>query len=549
MDLRSSRTLVLSLFTIFAADCGGVPGAPDTKAAPAGEVAVVADNSAPPTPAPARLIAPLSGSLTGSQQPDLRWAGPPMGLVEICADQACTRPLQVIAGNNNQAQPVRPLEAGVVFWRVRPLMDPLATFTPSWELFVPPGGRAPAVARGLRADVDADGFVDAAVREQDEDVPRDVLHAYRGGAMGLDASTDTPLPLDTSHFGTPVVGVGDVNGDGFGDIAVADGRGVVIYAGSASGVVPTPLTVIPAPAGIEPFLFADALTAGGDVNGDGYADLFVDDGELHVWLYLGSATGSSTTTDWTFDRTGTGRFTRLLTAADLDGDGYSDLVVDDFGPGGTPQGFRVFHGGAAGLESPFAGTLVVRPTLPLGSAGDIDGDGIDDLVTVEGPILALFPGGAGFPPAAPTEVVSVANPPGPIQIGDFDGDGRFDIAATTSTRTSSLFFTDDQLDVYPGGPTGISPTSVLTIPETAVLPNNQLNFGQSLSSGDYGKAGHEDLLVGASAPFPTPIFDGSIGVAFVFPGSATGIQATPESQIQGGPGFALRLTSGAPQWR
>jgi|SRR5579871_987942 len=548
MHTGSWRVAVCSSFLVLVISCGGPPVGPESTGT-ASEIAAVGGPAVAPPSVPARLVAPISGSLTGSRRPELRWVGPPLALVEICADRACTRPRQVMVGVDNRARPIVPLETGVAFWRVRPLADPRASFTPAWELFVPPGGGAPIATRGVRTDLDADGFVDGAVREQEDDVPRDVLHVYRGGAGGLQPTTDTPLTLDTSHFGTPVVGVGDVNGDGFGDLAVADGRGVVIYAGSAAGLVPTPLTVIPAPSGIQAFDFGNGLAAGGDVNGDGYADLFVDDGEFHVWLFLGSASGPATTPAWTFDQTGTGRLTRLLTAADLDGDGFSDLVVDDFGPGGTPQAFRVFHGAATGLESPLAGTLVVRPALPFGSAGDVNGDGIADLVTVEGPSFALFPGGPGFPPAAPTEVVPLAAQPGPIQIGDFNGDGQFDVAATTSTPTSSFFFTDDQIDVYPGNPAGISATSTLTISELSVLPNDQLNFGESLASGDYGQIGHEDLLVGASAPFPTPFFDGSTGEAFVFPGSASGLQATPETSIQGGPGFGLRVTSGAPQWR
>src|SRR5213078_4457406 len=116
-------------------------------------------------------------------------------------------------------------------------------------------------------------------------------------------------------------------------------------------------------------------------------DLFVSDDASRVWLYLGSAAGLAATPAWTLDRSNTGRSAGILTAADLNGDGYGDLVIRDFGPDGTLQGFRVFHGAAGGLEPPDLGTLVVRPEVPFGSAGDVNGDGISDLVTGESTAL------------------------------------------------------------------------------------------------------------------------------------------------------------------
>jgi hypothetical protein len=87
----------------------------------------------------------------------------------------------------------------------------------------------------------------------------------------------------------------------------------------------------------------------------------------------------------------------------------------------------------------------------------------------------------------------------------------------------------------------------VTIVEASVLRDNQLNFGGSLSNGDFDRDGNEELLVGASAPFPTPFFDGSTGMVFVFAGSAPGLQPVPALRIAGGPGFGLRVTSAAPE--
>jgi len=156
---RLLPTLLCSL-----AACQSSPVAGDAPDSP-----VAAQTSALVTPE-ARPLAPLSGSIAGSRQPIFRWIGPPIAVLEICADRACTRPLQVFPGTNGTAHPLAPLPVGVVFWRLlASLENGRPVFAPVWELFVPPTGSAPAAIRGLRYDSDADGFADAAVNEQQED--------------------------------------------------------------------------------------------------------------------------------------------------------------------------------------------------------------------------------------------------------------------------------------------------------------------------------------------------------------------------------------------
>ncbi|HET6283452.1 MAG TPA: FG-GAP and VCBS repeat-containing protein [Polyangia bacterium] len=500
-------------------------------------------------PAP-RLIAPLSGSLAGAARPEFRWTGPRVAVVEVCADRACVRPLSAFLAFGQTARPPRALGRGVVFWRLLSLGPDLSIqATAAWELFVPAGAGAAAATRGLRYDADGDGFVDAAVRAQNAPAATDVVHVFAGGAPGVDPARDTILTLDVTRFGVGLSAAGDMNGDGFGDLAVADGRGVVVYAGSAAGPVAAPLAVIPPPADANVFGFGFQLSGTGDVNGDGYADLAVADGSAQVWVFLGGAAGPSSTPGWVLDRRNTAnRFVRLLTAGNFNGDGFDDLVLTDYGPDGTPQGFRYFRGGAAGLEAPAAGTFVERPAFPTGSSGDVDGDGISDLVTAEGATLAIFRGGPAFPSQAPLQVVAIAARPGPLQLGDFNGDGAFDLAATTSTPSpDSFYFTDDRLDIYPGSPEGLAATPAQTLIEAAVLPDNQLNFGLSLGAGDFNRDGRDDLLVGAPPPFPTPFFDTSASAVFVFAGAAGGVSTTPSARADGTPGFGLRVTAGAPQ--
>src|SRR3954468_24087968 len=87
--LGHALTMALGLFS---AACG--VGGEQTTHAPSREVDIAlsqltahAPGDAAAAPGPARLIAPLSGSIPGAARPALRWTGPRLAVVEICADR------------------------------------------------------------------------------------------------------------------------------------------------------------------------------------------------------------------------------------------------------------------------------------------------------------------------------------------------------------------------------------------------------------------------------------------------------------------------------
>jgi hypothetical protein len=134
------------------------------------------------------------------------------------------------------------------------------------------------------------------------------LQLYRGSAAGpTPAGTISPVDSVDQGLGWILVGAGDVNGDGYGDLldVVETPRGPAIDLRIAS-------TGFPALADWRrgaPETFGDSgharAGAVGDVNGDGFDDLFVAV-ENSVHIYAGSATGPS------------------RVQADLDGDGLGD---------------------------------------------------------------------------------------------------------------------------------------------------------------------------------------------------------------------------------
>jgi hypothetical protein len=168
------------------------------------------------------------------------------------------------------------------------------------------------------------------------------VNVYLGG-VSADTISDLSLPsLELGDlFGAAVEGLGDINGDGYGDFAVgapaADaGRGkVYVYLGGSS-LSSTPAMVL---AGNTPGdMFGSAIASAGRLSSDTYGDFAIgapgaSAGSGSVFLFAGGTTLSSVpaaivTGDTPTDYSGPARFGGVLAAgADLDRDQHNDLIV------------------------------------------------------------------------------------------------------------------------------------------------------------------------------------------------------------------------------
>lgn len=105
----------------------------------------------------------------------------------------------------------------------------------------------------------------------------------------------------------------------------------------------------------------------------------------------------------------------FVVAADLDGDGRSDLVA------GGPMSVRVFRAGGAGFaEEPGAGSGLLAPAAAPAAVGDFDGDGLPDVAMVSGTSLRVLSYAAGVLGSLPTSLAVTA--PRTLAAADLTGD-------------------------------------------------------------------------------------------------------------------------------
>ncbi len=256
--------------------------------------------------------------------------------------------------------------------------------------------------------------------------------------------------FDASFRGGVRVAMGDVNGDGTPDIITAAGPGggphIKVYDGNNLNL-------------LHSFFAYDAafrggmFVASGDVNGDGFDDVVTgadSGGGPHVKVFSGKDRSEIRS----FYAYGAGFVGGVRVASgDVNGDGLDDIVTGA-GPGGGPH-VEVFSGfGGAILKSFYAYDANFRGGVTV-SAGDCDADGKADVITGSGaggtPHVEVFNGQGTLLTSFMAFGPQLQPTFNGVNVGctDFNGDGRADILVGAGRGDAPLLECRDAMSLNP----------------------------------------------------------------------------------------------------
>ena len=328
------------------------------------------------------------------------------------------------------------------------------------------------VSVSTAGDVNGDGYSDVIVGAMRYSSNTGRAYIYFGGEILNNIPDVTMTGEGTGNFfGTSVSTAGDVNGDGYSDViagasgyATNTGRAYIFYGGSSINIV-ADVTMTGQAVG---YGFGISVSTAGDVNGDGFSDViagesYFSSGKAYIF-FGGSAMNNNADVTMTGEAANDKFGNSVSTAGDVNGDGYSDVIVG-------ADGYSAFTGRA----------YIFFGNYSMNNSADV--------------IMTGVGGNTGF-----GRCVSSA--------GDVNGDGYSDIVVGAPVYIS----TTGRAYLYFGG------TSMNNIADVTMTGETNFSLGSSVSpAGDVNGDGYSDIIIGAEE------YNTSTGSANIYTGSAISI--------------------------